>query len=284
LIHAETRGFVGYVMSKNVAIDFDVVIHQYYLTPRGIMSNLKLVNCIFVCLAFFSVPAMADPKLSPDLDYPSWGQMGHDISFNSWITASCQELPVQQRTHRIACRFQQTTVLRPSSEDVSNKVTEASSIGKRLVQDAIKDPKVCQSISVEVVDTTIKDIMLELKTSCVKKDAIGASAALTRYVLEIEAKTCTINSGWEFEREFTQVDQNTWVTVNPQPYGICNSTSVITLWRKSGDSVLWNYKRIRSVPPNSIKECADIAADPVDEYSWEWAYIPRLVDCKYISF
>ena len=243
------------------------------------MSNLKS-TILGVCILFSTAPATANPPVK--LDYPMFSRMGHQLPFNSWLDVNCRELTTTG-SRRIACLFRQTIVSQLSPEEVANKVAETSSIGKEMAQDAAKDPKMCQSISAEGLDTTVKDIISELKTSCIKKDAVRASAALTRYVLEIEAKTCTIDS-WGFEREFSQVDQNTWVTASPQPYGICNLTSVITLWKDPGESAsLWNYKSISSVPPNAPEHCDGVAAEPIKEYSWKWAFIPRLADCKYIT-
>lgn len=118
-----------------------------------------------------------------------------------------------------------------------------------------------------------------VRQACASGDLNAYADAFIGGVRAEESEVCDVLLT-DWEDEYEQVDQNTWVA-NKGPEGICRSSSNMTIWRQDARPLsLWNYKQVTSTPPNAKGPFCN-PGTVVAEYS-SLGIRPRVLPCRFL--
>lgn len=248
------------------------------------MRWLQLVGgAILATTVTSAAPKTVKKKADPWLDVPRMASAGSPTE-QSVITVDCA-LVTGTTPRRAQCTMTQAMVIGPlSASRLSERNAELDQLAKAkgpLAKHmrASCTKKVIAEVAARATLPEEQTYVGKYKDACATKDAVKLVNALRWHLTNVEAHQCDLEA-IGYQEEFTQQDANTWTTTKAGL--LCNTTTVMTLWRKPGDS-LWNYKQVRSVPPNADPTlCSGLSQTPTE---WRWdATRTRCLGCKFFSF
>lgn len=219
-------------------------------------------------------------KPDPWLDVPSMTAAGSPTE-KSVLTVECTQVP-GAAPRRVSCKTTQAMITGPlASPELATKRADLDQLEKAKAHLAKVLAGMCtkRALSDLYKDAAIPDeqtFVNKVKQACAKKDGSKLVDAMRWRLANVEAHECGLLA-LSYDVEFTQQDANTWTSTTTG--WLCGATAVGTLWRNAGDR-FWNYKQVRSVPPNADPRiCGGLTQAPVE---WRWdTKRTRELGCKY---
>lgn len=215
-----------------------------------------------------AAPKGGKKKPDPWLDVPRMSSTGSPTD-TSVVTLDCAA--VQGATpRRVVCKAVQAMILGPpSTVKLAEKGAEFDQLAKAKSHLAKVLAGVCAKKALAELsgNATLPDEQTyvgKVKDACAKKDGGRLVEAMRWRLANVEAHECSMIATTS-EEEYVQQNADTWTS--SKTGGLCGATTTATIWRNPGD-FLWNYKQVRSVPPNADpKFCGHLSQVPVE---WRW--------------
>lgn len=232
-----------------------------------------------------ATPAAKPKRKSNPADIPSMVNAGSSSEKNV-LTVKCDLVPGSS-PRRAMCRMIQAIVVGPPDPaQTANAVKLFKELSNKKNKKGLADfmKEACSAGTLARWDNASapaeRDFANKVRAACKTKDSAALVDALVWRTENIDAHTCTLETFAQDPVEFVQKNADTWVTTIS---GICGATTTITLWRNPGD-YLWNYKQVRTFPPNA-KEQSELcsgAADYTAEWRWDLVVV-REIGCQFLG-
>jgi hypothetical protein len=244
---------------------------------------LANASCIFVVvLAHEPVHAGDEAWDLPD------GFMSSATALSSARVQCSRVLPLTS-PRRAKCTIVQTLLTRPGPDKVAKDIAEldkalSGSAGAKFLTDAC-GPQKSRDQAPSIAPTSRENqITATILEACRKRDVSAMRQAMLERI-KFDSEVCTVDTTTD-EYEFTRTNRDTWTFASPAG-AWCGGSFTTVLWRDAKNKHLWNYKQVRSLPPNATDPlspdlCPLIAKTPLVEMSSHVAPIRELA-CRFIK-
>jgi hypothetical protein len=241
----------------------------------NVLSSVVSVNVLVVLIA-----AAALGKGNSVDDVPMLVNSKHSTE-ESVLTVYCSAVYPPTRPRRAACSVTQFMFNPMSADRVREKLAEIDVAANGKGNDYYKE--VCAEVKRGVpagAKGPERPFLEAMVKACSTNDKALFWEAHRRNLRDVEAKTCDTMLLNPENVEFEQVDANTWRSVTSG--GTCSITLIRTIWRKAGESSLWTYQQVRSVPPSANQKLCPASLSTTSEFSWRHGGL-REVPCRFIK-
>jgi|GEM_PF-6250201 len=225
-----------------------------------------LVSVVVVAVVLAPDGVTRAETKSPWIDLPRAFDL-RESGTGSWLSVEC----ALSGKRRASCSFSQATFTQPEPGLIAEQIKRLRAAPKAEKERDFK--KACKS-----GELPSSELLVRFRAACDSKSLAAFEDALEWFMLNMEAKTCTLHVATPFTLEFKQLSANVWQSVGD---AACNTT-VMTLFRASPDT-LWEYKQVRS-STSSEAFCAGLK-DSITLWTWRrnGTGMPMPLTCSYLS-